>query len=121
MTESVGSIRACGYRVIIEPEDEEKKSRGGIIIPEKERAEQEVGKLVAVGPLAWSDQGDGTPWAEVGDRVLYSKYGGKMVDDPDTGIRYRMLNDEDIVAVINSGGSVSDENYFGNSQSVAVS
>ena len=119
MTDSVGSIRACGYRVVVEPENNEKTSRGGIIIPEKERAEQEVGKLVAAGPLAWTDQGDGTPWAEVGDRVLYSKYGGKMVHDPGSGVRYRVLNDEDIVAVIHSEGDVSNENYWGDSKGVA--
>lgn len=111
--DTVGAIRACGYRVIIDPESEEKMSSGGIVIVPKERFEQEAGQVVAVGPMAWTDQGDGTPWAKVGDRVIYSKYGGKMVEDPDTKKSYRIINDEDVIAVINSEEEVFSENYFG--------
>lgn len=111
MTDTVAGIRACGYRVIVEPENEEKTTEGGIIIPSKERAEQEIGRVVAVGPDAWYDYKE--PWAKVGDRCLYSKYGGKIVDSPENGIRYRVLNDEDIVCIINFEGSVSQEDYHG--------
>lgn len=113
MSDSIGAVRACGYRIIIDPESEEKTTSGGIVLPARERAEQEAGKLVAVGPLAWKDYGDGTPWAEVGDRVLYSKYGGKMVHDPDTKKAYRIANDDDLIAVINSEGDISPDNYDG--------
>lgn len=101
------TIEPCGYRVLVEPDSGEKVSEGGIVIPETSRMEQDVGTLVAVGPLAWSDQGDGTPWAEIGDRVMFAKYGGKFVTDPETHREYKILNDEDINAVIN-GGIVSD-------------
>ena len=40
------------------------------------------------------------PWANVGDTVIYTKYGGKFVTDPDTKERYVVLNDEDVTAVI---------------------
>jgi len=113
MSDTIGAIRACGYLVVVEPEDQEKKTESGIIIPQKQRAEQEIGRLVAIGPLAWSDHGKGEPWAEVGDRVLYSKYGGKMIDDPGSGIRYRVINDEDIFAVVDSEADINQENYDG--------
>jgi len=114
MTDRIGSIKACGYRVMVEPESGEKKTDSGLIIADsKGRSEQEIGKLVAVGSLAWTDYGDGKPWAEVGDRVLYSKYGGKMISDPGSGIEYRILSDEDIVAVIYAETETFDANYHG--------
>lgn len=105
------SIKPTGYRVLIEPESGEKTTESGIVIPQRERIEQETGTIVAIGPLAWNDHGSGQNWAEVGDRVLYAKYGGKMVKDPDTAIEYRIVNDEDVVAIINSEKSVSQEDY----------
>lgn len=111
MSEQIGSIRACGHRVIIEPENAEKKTESGIVIPEKERAEQEIGTLVAIGNCAWEDYE--TAWAQLGDRVLYSKYGGRMVDDPASGVRYRILNDTDIIAVIETDAEVPQEHYDG--------
>lgn len=113
MVDTVGALRACGYRIIVNPESQEKTTDSGIVLPARERAEQETGTIVAIGPLAWKDYGDGTPWAKVGDRVLYSKYGGKMVHDPDTKKAYRVCNDEDIIAVIYSQGDISPENYDG--------
>lgn len=121
MNDKVGAIKACGYRIVVQPEDDEKKTEGGIIIPSKERAEQEIGKLVAVGDLAWSDHGDGTPWAKVGDRVLYSKYGGKIIDDPGSGIRYRILNDEDVYCVIESDSEIGQSDYHGDTSSWELS
>jgi chaperonin GroES len=105
------SIIPVGYRVLIEPESGEKTTESGIVIPQRERIEQETGTIVSVGPLAWQDHADGTHWANEGDRVVYAKYGGKMVKDPDTGIDYRLVNDEDVLCVVNSEKAVSQEDY----------
>ena len=105
------NIEPVGYRVLIEPESGEKKTDSGLIIPPRERIEQEIGTIVAIGPLAWADHANGENWAEVGDRVLYAKYGGKMVTDPETGVDYRCVNDEDIVCRIHSKSNVSSEDY----------
>jgi len=113
MSDTIGAVRACGYRIIIDPESQETTTESGIVIPARERAEQEAGEIVAVGPLAWKDYGDGTPWAKVGDRVLYSKYGGKMVTDPDTKKMYKVANDEDIICVISSDKPIDQEHYDG--------
>lgn len=96
------SIKPVGYRVLIEPDSGERVSSGGIVIAESSRMEQDTGTVVAVGPLAWSDEGDGEPWAKVGDHVMFAKYGGKFVTDPETAREYKILNDQDINCVINS-------------------
>lgn len=41
------------------------------------------------------------PWAKVGDRVHFAKYGGYAFDE--SGESYRLLNDEDITAIIREG------------------
>lgn len=106
-------IEPCGYRVLVKPAPVETKTSGGIIVvssdyQEKlERAGQEVGTLAAIGPIAWKahDKGPngehiGEPWAKVGDKVQYSRYGGRPVKDPKTNEEFVVLADEDIVAVI---------------------
>lgn len=73
---------------------------------QRERAAQVVGTLAAVGPSAWRSYDydipgyDWRPWAEVGDKVVFAKYGGKYVTDPASGIDYVLLNDNDITAIV---------------------
>lgn len=97
-------IEPAGYRILVKPDPIEEVSKGGIhiVVTERERvmekAAQIYGTLVAVGPTAWKEQG--TPWAKVGDRVAYSRYGGKFIKDPETGEEFVLLNDEDITAIV---------------------
>lgn len=96
-------IHPKGYRILVSPDEIEEKTEGGIILAVDktlERAAQKKGTLVAVGETAWKDLGDGDPWAEVGDWVMYAQHAGKTVEDPITKKTYLMLNDKDIVAVI---------------------
>jgi len=72
---------------------------GGIVIPaaikDKQDKNREWGTLVAIGADAFTDSLDKI---EIGDRVEFSKYGGKY----DTGIDgkdYRMLDSHDILSV----------------------
>jgi co-chaperonin GroES (HSP10) len=40
------------------------------------------------------------PWARVGDFIAFAKYSGKMLEDPEDGQKYIVINDEDVVAVL---------------------
>ena len=96
-------IRAVGHRVLVKPDDIEVKTEAGLFIVQDERREfvaQEYGTIVDIGPSAWLDF-PGGPWASIGDRVIYSRYGGKLVREPgvtDIKDNYVILNDEDILA-----------------------
>jgi hypothetical protein len=88
---------------------------------------QSTGVLVAVGPDAWShsvevverlidgqwkviekrSKGYSEPFAQIGDRVAFAKYGGLQVEGED-GINYRILNDEDITAKVSEGVSFTE-------------
>lgn len=96
-------IEPAGHRVIVKPDALEEVTEGGIIIAhgaDKKRKEQaqQTGVIVSVGPTAWKAFDEGEPWAAVGDRVYFAKYGGHIIED--SGQEYRLLNDEDITAII---------------------
>lgn len=97
-------IKPLGFRVLIEPCDMEKVTEGGIVLPDttvdRQKAVTQEGYIVDVGPSAWKDLDKNGPWAKVGDKVLYSKYGTKRLIDPTTSKEYVLANDEDIMCKI---------------------
>lgn len=105
-------IRPCSYHVLIKPDIVEEK-RGGLYIPkgtqEREQYAQVFGTIVSVGPSAWRGFDDGEPWARVGDRVSFAKYGGFVLEDPETKEQFRLLLDKDIVAVITGEYKIAKE------------
>lgn len=105
MSNTVGALTPCGHRVLVLPDEIELTSSGGIILVKDEQAERTqmtIGTLAAVGLTAWSEFDDGHKWGKAGDKVLYSKYGGKFITDPSTEIQYVILNDIDILCIIDS-------------------
>lgn len=96
-------IHIKGKRVLIEADEIETKTEAGIILAidkQLERAGQVRGVVVDAGHLAFKFYEDETPWANVGDWVLYSRYAGQTVQDPVTKNVYTVINDEDIIAVL---------------------
>jgi co-chaperonin GroES (HSP10) len=94
------TIRAVGHRVLVKPFEVEKESKGGIVMvldEDREFAAQEYGTIVDIGPDAWKDF-TGEPWANIGDNIIYSRYGGKIVREPNSHEKYVILNDEDVLA-----------------------
>ena len=73
-------------------------------------ADSDTGEVLQVGPQAYRDFGDGTPWIKVGDQVYYSKYGAKVLKDGEDF--YIICNDVDVLAIINEVSdteSIEDE------------
>lgn len=100
--ENNSGIVPKGPRVLILPKEVDEKSEAGIILQsasQKDREEmaQMYGTVVAVGNTAWSDQP--ASFAEVGEDVIFAKYAGHIFQGND-GIKYRLVNDLDIVATI---------------------
>lgn len=86
------------------------KTTGGIIIPEKSEEYQlekrrdeavEAGELVCMGNQAFKNiEGcDGTPWAKIGDRVLFPAYAGRKYKNPFDDRLYRIMADQDIFGI----------------------
>lgn len=95
-------INPLGDRVVIEPLNDDKggKTKSGIYLPEtvdKERPEQ--GKIIAVGPGKFSNDGKRMPVnVKKGDTVLFTKYGPNEIKVE--GKEYLIAREEDILAII---------------------
>ena len=95
--------------MLVKPDPVEETTKGGIVIAETIRdshgSAQNTGTLLAAGPDAWREfKGR---WANVGDKVLFAKYGGLLIHGLD-GEDYRLLNDEQITAVVDPKFSTSE-------------
>ena len=92
-------IKPLADRVIVEQSDvTEPKSSGGIIIPDTAKEKPQEGKVVAVGPGRTDENGKLIKMnVKVGDKVLYSKYGGTELKFD--GKEYLIMSESDILAV----------------------
>ena len=99
------------HRVVVQlakVDDGEQISKGGIITRaslteselRREMSAQEEGIVVAIGPTAFKDFGGAEAWCNVGDKVFIVRYSGTNFIDEETGDMFRIINDEDIYAII---------------------
>jgi chaperonin GroES len=92
-------IRPLHDRVIVKRIEEEKKSAGGIVIPDTAAEKPEQGEILAVGKGKQDDNGKLIPIdVKVGDRVLFGKYSGQTVKVK--GDELLVMREEDIMGVI---------------------
>ena len=92
-------LRPLHDRVVVKRVEEEKKSAGGIFIPDSAAEKPQRGKVIAVGKGKINEQGVVRPLdVKVGDLVLFGKYSGSeiKVDGDDV----LMMREDDILAVI---------------------
>ena len=89
------NIRPLADKVIVKPDEvSETQSTGGIIIPDTAKEKPQRGEVVAVGP----GEGEDNPMnVKVGDKVLYSKYGGNELEYK--GEKYLIMSESEIYAV----------------------
>ena len=93
------SIRPLQDRVLIKRLEEETTTSGGIIIPDSAKETPAEGEVVAVGPGRKDDNGNLVPMdVKVGDKVLFSKYGGNEVKID--GVEHLVMREDEIVGVI---------------------
>ncbi len=92
-------IRPLHDRVIVKRLDEERKSAGGIVIPDNVAEKPDQGEVIAVGPGKRNDEGKREPLdVKVGDRILFGKYSGSSVKIE--GTEYLVMREEDIMGVV---------------------
>ena len=92
-------IRPLHDRVIVKRIEEERKSAGGIVIPDTAAEKPDQGEIVAVGKGKKDDQGKLIPLdVKVGDKILFGKYSGQTVKVK--GDELLVMREEDIMGVI---------------------
>lgn len=92
------NIKPLHDRVIIKRTEEERTSKGGIVIPDTATEKPTRGEVVAVGKGKLKD-GQFQPLdVKVGDKVLFGKYAG--TDIKIDGEDYVVAKEEDIIGII---------------------
>ncbi len=94
------NLQPLDDRIVVRPGDAEETTASGLVIPDTAKEKPQQGDVLAVGPGRRSDDsGELIPMdVEVGDTVVYSKYGGTeiTVDGEDLLI----LNARDVLAKV---------------------
>ncbi len=96
----MASIKPLGDKVVVQLMEQEEKTASGIFLPDSAKKKPQEGKIVATGNGRVLDNGDrNTLTVKVGDRVLFSKYGGNEVTVE--GEDYTILDEDQIYAILN--------------------
>jgi chaperonin GroES len=86
-------------RIVVRPGKSEETTASGLVIPDTAKEKPQQGEVLAVGPGRRSDNtGEIIPLGiKVGDKVVYSKYGGTeiTIDGEDVLI----LSSRDVLAI----------------------
>ena len=93
-------LRPLADRVIVEPLDKDEVTPGGILLPETAKEKPQEGRVVAVGPGRWDEDGKKRVEMEVAvdDTVIFAKYSGTEIKLDDK--KYLILGEKDILAVL---------------------
>jgi chaperonin GroES len=93
------SIKPLEDRIVIKQVDAEQTTASGLVIPDTAKEKPQEGEVVAVGPGRIDDNGNRVPLdIAVGDKVIYSKYGGTEVKYG--GEDLLVLSARDVLAVV---------------------
>ena len=92
-------LRPLHDRVVIKRLDEERKSAGGILIPDNAAEKPDQGEVIAIGNGRVMEDGKIRPLdVKVGDRILFGKYSGSTVKIE--GTEYLVMKEDDIMGII---------------------
>jgi chaperonin GroES len=94
------SIKPLEDRILVQPLDAEQTTASGLVIPDTAKEKPQEGKVLAVGPGRWDEDGEKRIPVDVaeGDVVVYSKYGGTEVKY--NGEEYLILSARDVLAIV---------------------
>ena len=93
------NLKPLEDRIVVKPGEEEETTVSGIVIPDTAKEKPQEGEVLAIGPGRIDDNGNRVPLdVAVGDKVIYSKYGGTEVKFG--GDEYLVLSARDVLAVV---------------------
>lgn len=94
-------LQPLGDRVVLEREESEERTAGGILLPDTAKDKPARGTIVSVGDGRLLDSGKRAPFqVKRGDRVVFSSYAGDEVPFKIGERKLLLLREEDILAII---------------------
>ena len=91
-------LKPLGDKVVVKQTEAEEKTKSGIVLPETAKEKPQQGKVLAVGPGKTEEGKVIDMEVKVGDKVIYSKYGGTEVRVEDEDLL--ILSQNDILAIV---------------------
>ncbi|GAA4735936.1 co-chaperone GroES [Isoptericola chiayiensis] len=92
-------IKPLEDRIVVKAVEAETTTASGLVIPDTAKEKPQEGEVLAVGDGRFNDKGERVPVdVKVGDKVIYSKFGGTEVKY--AGEDYLVLSARDILAVV---------------------
>ena len=96
----MANLKPLGDKVVVQLVEQEEKTASGIYLPDSAKKKPQEGKIIATGGGRVLDSGERNKLTvKVGDRVLFSKYGGNEVTVD--GQEYTILDEDQIYAILN--------------------
>ncbi len=94
------SLQPLDDRIVVRPSEAEEKTASGLVIPDTAKEKPQQGEVLAVGPGRRAENtGELIPLdIAVGDKVVYSKYGGTEITVQ--GQDLLILTSRDVLAVV---------------------
>ena len=93
------NIKPLEDKILVQANEAETTTASGLVIPDTAKEKPQEGTVVAVGPGRIDDNGNRVPLdVAVGDKVIYSKYGGTEVKFG--GEDFLVLSARDVLAVV---------------------
>lgn len=93
------TIKPLEDRIVLKAVEAEQTTASGLVIPDTAKEKPQEGVVIAVGPGRVNDAGTRIPLdVAVGDKVLFSKYGGTEIKHG--GEEFLILSARDILAVV---------------------
>ena len=92
-------LQPLGERVVVEREESESKTAGGIVLPDTAKDKPARGKIISVGNGRLLDDGKRSELqVKVGERVVFSSYAGETFKVEDRELL--LMREDDILAVL---------------------
>ena len=92
-------LRPLHDRIIVKRLEEERKSAGGIVIPDTAAEKPSTGEVIAVGPGKTDDHGKLLPMGvKSGDKILFGKYSGQEFKME--GQDYLHMREDDVIGIV---------------------
>ena len=89
------NVKPLSDRVLVQPLEKKEVKKGDIIIPDTAKEKPQEGTVVALGTGKPDDNGKKIEFnVKVGDKVLFSKYGGTEIKID--GENYLIMREDDI-------------------------
>ena len=94
------NIKPLEDRIVVKALEAEQTTASGLVIPDTAKEKPQEGEVIAIGPGRFNEDGDERIPMDVavGDKVIYSKYGGTEVKYG--GDDYLILSARDVLAVV---------------------